>query len=77
LGFSKKGHEQKENEIGIDLRLELKVPCKIFRRDLADPPFELKRSMQRVIEFLDEHNQRPDIAIAQPRARIMLFELFD
>ena len=33
--------------------------------------------MQRMIEFLDEHDQRPDIAIAQPGAGIVLLELFD
>src|SRR5438093_3100018 len=77
LRFSEKRDKQEKDKIGIHLRLELEIARKIFRRDLADPPFELKRSMQRMIEFLDEHNQRPDIAIAQTRARIVLLQLLD
>jgi len=30
-----------------------------------------------MIEFLDEHDQRTDIAIAQPCARIVQLQLFD
>ncbi len=77
LGFSEKRDKQEENKVSIDLRLELEIARKIFRGDLADSPFELKRSMQRVIQFLDEHDQRPDIAIAQTRARIVLLQLLD
>jgi len=33
--------------------------------------------MQRVIQFFDEHDQRPDVAVTQTRARIVLFKLFD
>src|SRR5438876_7859510 len=75
--FSKKRDKQEQNKVRIDLRLELEIARKIFRGDLADSPFELKRSMQRVIQFLDEHDQRSDIAIAQPCARIMLLQLLD
>jgi hypothetical protein len=77
LGLSEKRDEQKQNKIRIYLRLELKVARKIFRHDLADSPFELKRGMQCMIEFLDEYNQRPDIAIAEPCARIVQLQLFD
>src|SRR5439155_18193070 len=77
LRFSEKRDKQKENEISIDLRLQLEIARKIFRTDLADSPFELKRGMQRVIEFLHKHDQRSDVAIAQARAWIVLLELFD
>jgi len=33
--------------------------------------------MQRMIEFFYEHNQRPDVAVADSSARIVLFELFN
>ena len=56
LGLSEKRDEQKQNKIRIYLRLELEVARKIFRPDLADSPFELKRGMQCMIEFFDEHD---------------------
>ena len=77
LGFSKERNKQKQNEIGIDLRLELEITGKIFRSDLTNSTFELKGGMQRMIEFFNEHNQRPDIAVADSGARIVLFELFN
>src|SRR5436190_13690317 len=77
LGFPEKSDKQEENKIGIHLRLELKVAREIFGSNLANSIFELKRSMQRVIKFFDEHDQRPDIAIAQTRARIVLLKLFN
>ena len=77
LGFSKEGDKQQQNEIGIDLRLELQIARKIFGSDLASSVFELKRRVQRVVEFLHKHDQRPDISIADPCARIVLFELFN
>src|SRR6266545_383433 len=77
LRFSKEGNKQKQNEIGIDLRLELQIARKIFGSDLADSAFELKRSMQRVIQFFYKHDERADIAITYARARIVLFELFN
>src|SRR5204862_1565137 len=73
LSFSKERNKQKKNEISIDLRLELQIAGKIFRRDLADSAFELKRRMQGMIEFLHEHDQRPYISITHACARIMLF----
>src|SRR5436305_3506812 len=73
LGFSKERDKQKENEIGIDLCLKLQIAGKIFRSDLANSAFELKRRVQGVIEFLHKHDQRPDIAITHACARIMLF----
>ena len=33
--------------------------------------------MQCVIQFFHEHNQRPNIAVANSRARIVLFELLN
>ena len=57
LRFSKKGDKQKENKIGIDLRLELEIARKIFRRNLSRAVFELKRGVQRVIEFFDKHDE--------------------
>ena len=77
LGFSKKCDKQKQNKIRIYLRLELKIARKIFRCDFARSTFELKRRVQRVVEFLHKHDQRPDISIAYPCARIVLFELFN
>jgi len=77
LGFSKKRDEQKKDEIRVDARLKLKVANKIFRRDLAHSAFELKRGVQSVVEFFDKHDQRPNVAIAQARARIVSFKLFD
>src|SRR5437870_10196694 len=75
--FSEKRDKQEQNKVRIDLRLELEIARKIFRCDLADSPFELKRSMQRVIQFLHKHDQRPDIAIAQTCARVVYLELHD
>jgi hypothetical protein len=77
LGFSKESNKQKKNKISIDLGLELQIARKIFRSDLASSAFELKRSMQRMIKFFHEHDQRPDIAIAHSCAGIVLFELFN
>ena len=69
LRFSKEGDKQKQNEIGIDLRLELQIARKIFGSNLADSALELKRRMQGMIEFLHEHDERADIAIAHACAR--------
>src|SRR5580704_4875921 len=77
LGSSKERDKQKQNEIGIDLRLELQITRKIFGSDLANSAFELKRGMQGMVEFLYEHDERPDIAITYACARIVLFELFN
>ena len=41
------------------------------------PFLELERGVQRVIDFFHEHDERPDIAIAQAGARIVALELFD
>src|ERR1051326_9037708 len=77
LGLPKKGDEKKEDEIGIDPRLKLEVSCEIFRVDLAVAFLELERGMQGMIDFFHERDQRPDVAIAQPGARIVSLELFD
>ena len=75
LRFSKKGDKQKENKIGVDLRLELEIADKIFRSNLARSAFELKRRVQRVIDFFNKHDQRPDIVTAQSSAWIVVFQL--
>ena len=77
LSFSKEGDKQEKNKVRIDLSLKLQIPRKIFRSDLADSAFELKRRMQCVIQFFHEHNQRPNIAVAHSRAGIVLFELLN
>ncbi len=45
LRFSEKCHKQKKNQISIHLRLQLKIPDKIFRRDVAHSPFKLERGV--------------------------------
>ena len=75
--FAEKGDKQEEDEIGIDLRLKLEVAREIFGCDFARAAFELKRGMQRVIDFFDKHDERPDIAIGQSGTRVVLFELFN
>ena len=77
MRFSEKGDKEQENEISIDVRLKLKIARKIFRSDLALSAFELQRGVQRMIEFFHKRDERPDIAIAQAGARIVLLELFD
>src|SRR3954451_3479183 len=77
LSFSEKGDKQQQNQIRVHLRLNLEVARKIFRGDLAHSAFELERSMQRMIEFFNKRDQRPDIAIPQPCPRIVLFELIN
>src|SRR4030095_9755327 len=57
--------------------LKLQIARKIFRSDLADSAFELKRRVQCVIQFLHEHDQRTDIAVAHGRTGIVLFELLN
>src|SRR5205814_6399874 len=74
---SKECDKQKENKISIDLRLQFEIAGEIFRSDLARAAFELKRGVQCMIDFFHKHDQRPDIAITQPRAGIVLFELFN
>src|SRR5215831_13141997 len=77
LRFPEKGDKQQKNQIGVHLRLKLKVARKIFRRDLAHAAFELERGVQGVIQFFNKRDQRSDIAIPQPRTRIVLFQLFN
>src|SRR5262249_19514994 len=77
LSFSEEGNEQKQNQIGIDLRLELQIACKIFRSDLANSALELKRRMQGMIKFFAEHDQGPDVAVAYTCAGIVQLELFN
>ena len=59
------------------MRLKLQVTREIFRCDLARAALELKRGMQRVIDFFDKHDERPDVAIGQSGARVVLFKLFN
>ncbi len=77
LRFSKESDKQEEHEISIDLRLQLEIAHKIFRANLARAAFKLKRSMERVIDFFHKHDERTDIMIAQPGARIVPLKLFD
>src|SRR5207247_4723979 len=64
LSLSKKGDKQKKNEIGIDLRLQLEIAGEILRRNFARAAFEVKRGVQRMIDFFHEHDQRSDVVIA-------------
>ena len=77
LGLSKESDEEQQHQVSIDARLELEVPGKIFRGNLALAFLELQRGVERVIYFLHERNQRPDIAVAQTRARIVPLQLLD
>ncbi len=77
LSFSEKGYKQQQNHISVDLRLKLKIARKILGRDLAHSPFELEPSVQRMIEFFNERDQRSDIPVPYSRTRIVLFELID
>src|SRR5712692_8580312 len=49
----------------------------MFRTNLARATLELKRGVERVIDFFHEHDEGPDVVIAQPGARIVALELFD
>ena len=64
LGFPKEGYEQKENKVGVDLRLELEIAGKIFRCDFTRAVLELKCGVERVIDLFNEGNKRADVAIA-------------
>src|ERR1043166_6018169 len=77
LRFTKERDEQKQDEVGVDLRLELEIARKIFGADLAGAVLKLKRGVQRVIDLLHERDQRPNIVVAQPGARVVTLELFD
>ena len=66
LRFSKKGDKQKQHKIGIDLRLQLEIAREIFAPDLAQAALELQRRVQRVIDLFDKHDQRSDVAVAEP-----------
>jgi hypothetical protein len=73
LRFPEESDEEKEDEIGIHLRLQLEVAHEIFRPDLAPAALELERGVKRVIDFLHEHDERANISVAQPRSRVMSF----
>lgn len=77
LRFPEESDEQNEHEISVDLGLKLKVAREIFRSYFASPVLELQRGMERVVDFFDEHNERPDILIAQSGARIVPLQLVD
>src|ERR1051325_6223569 len=70
LRFTKKRDEQEQHEISVNLGLELEIARKIFRADLAGALLKLKRGVQRVIDLFHEGDQRPNIVVAQPGARI-------
>ena len=48
LGFSKERHKEKKHQIGVDLRLKLEVPRKIFRTDLTFAAIEIERGMEKL-----------------------------
>ena len=77
LGFAKESDEQKENKIGIDLRLQLQIAGKFFGGDPALAVFKLKRGVKGVIQFLNENDERTNIAIAQAAPGIVAFELIN
>src|SRR5262249_54751716 len=77
LRFSKKGDEQEEDEIGVDVRLELEVASKMFGRDLARAVLELDGGVERMIDFLHEGDERANVVIAKAGTRIRALELFD
>ena len=77
LGFAKEGDEQKQNQVGVDLRLQLEVPGKIFRSNRACPILKLERGMECVIDLFGESDQRANIMVADTCARIVALELFD
>src|SRR5205814_5500115 len=64
LRLPKERDEKQQHQISIHARLELEVARKIFRSDLAFAFLELQGRVQRVIDFLHERDERPDIAIA-------------
>src|SRR5260370_399482 len=63
--------------VSIDLSLELEIARKIFGRDFACAVFEVKRSVEGVIDLFNEGNKRANIMIAQPGTRIVPLKLFD
>src|ERR1051325_8060029 len=77
LRFTKKRDEQEQHEISVNLGLELEIARKIFRADLAGALLKLKRGVQRVIDLFHEGDQRPNIVVVQPGARIVTLELLD
>ena len=77
LRFSKESDEQQKHEISIDLRLQLEVAREFFRLDFAPAGLELQRGVQRVIDFLDEDDERTDVRVVQSGARIVPLKLFD
>src|SRR5688572_11884703 len=77
LGLPEESDEKQEHQVGVYPCLELEVPRKIFRGNLAFAFFELQRGMKRMINFLHERDQGPDIAIAQTGAWIVPLQLFD
>jgi len=77
LGFSEEGDEQKQNEVGVDLGLQLEISRKIFRSNLACAALELKRGVERVIDLFHERDERANVLIAEAGTGVVLLELFD
>src|SRR5438874_4252821 len=63
LRLAKKSDEQEEHEIGVDPRLELEVAREILGSDSAFAVPELERSVECVVDFLDEHDEGANVAI--------------
>ncbi len=77
LRFSKKGDEEKQDQISVDLRLHLEIARKIFHADLVRAVLKLERSVKRMIDLLHEHDERSNVVIAQSGARIVPLQLVD
>ncbi len=63
LRLAEERDEEEQNEIGIDPRLEFEIAREIFRGDPALAFLELDRGMERVIDFLHEHDERTNVSI--------------
>jgi hypothetical protein len=63
LRFSEKRDEKQQDQVGVHHALQLQIPRKVLAIDPSQAGLKLQRGVQRVVNFLHEHNQRPDIAV--------------
>src|SRR5438093_12012334 len=77
LGLAKERDEQQQHEISVHLRLELEIARERFAVDFPNARFKLQRGMQRMIDFLDEDDQRANVFAAQAMPRIVFLQLLD
>lgn len=73
----KKGHEEDEDEVGVDLRLEFEVSGVGFVAGRDGATLKLESGVKRVVDLFDEGDEFLDIVIAEAGAGIVLFELID